>query len=352
MANTAPWLDWGWLKVGPVLTNEEERRAYEAQRSAPAAPQQGPTMEDYIRAQRENAINSYNWTMEEQRKRDLAQRGPAPDRGSPSLFERFYYGPKRANERYGISDETTPMQTIVPDGAVPAGPQAPAAPDQKMYQPRLLSPQTDAQPLGGIPEQQSAPDTPAPVDPIEAIRQQKAMIDAIYPQRPQMDAGYDAVDANMEKERQRMEIMARLAFFSGITKAAGGSWESVGEGLGNAAGVYSQGFERYQQALERKAERMNRANDQRYADEVGRSDAAIGLYKQQQDLEKSRMTDARQRIKDRMSYIDDYFKERLKLAKGTDLEPADPVAVDKIMKEWQISRERGDIVYMNKLEGK
>lgn len=205
----------------------------------------------------------------------------------------------------------------------------------------------DALPSQGqdTPVQQSAVDPQAQA--IADIQRQKAMIDAIYPQRNDVNPAQGQADADMDKSASRTQALAQLAFFSGITQGAGGQWEGVGKGLAAAGQTYSAGFDRYQRALQAKATRAQTANGQKYTDDTARADAAVKLYQQGQTLADKRNTEARQAIKDRQAEIDKYFTTRINLLKGNEMQPTDQGAVDKEMNNWRLSRSRGEIVSNN-----
>lgn len=206
----------------------------------------------------------------------------------------------------------------------------------------------DAMPAAGedTPVQQ-APNVDPQAQAVADIQRQKAMIDAIYPQRQTDDGPQRKADADADKESQRTAALAQLAFFSGITQGAGGQWEGVGKGLAAAGQTYSAGFDRYQKALQGRAARSKADSDENYKDQVGRSDAAVKLYQNDQSLAEKRNTTTRQAIKDRQSEIDKYFTTRIGLLKGNEYNPTDQGAVDKEMKNWRLSRDRGEIVTNN-----
>jgi hypothetical protein len=148
----------------------------------------------------------------------------------------------------------------------------------------------------------AAPAQEAPVDPVAEIAKKRAMIDQMYPQLPPQADG-SALDAETEKEKQRANYLAQLAFFSGVTQGAGGSWEGVGKGLAGAGAAYSEGFSRYQKALSNKMERANERAKEVYANDVGRTDAALKLYQNDSDREIDRLKLQRQEEKDRTDSI-------------------------------------------------
>jgi hypothetical protein len=322
-------------------------------------PQQGPSIDDY---------NAYRQQMEADAQatvqRSMAQTGPQwaadnamvvsnaakqVDQPSAPFPEKYgdwsfwdkvrnpfteggedAYRKARDAERIGL-DETTPAQTVIE--GVPANVPVPT--------PRPLGMDENTPMQTIIPDQEG---NALPVDPIEEIRRQKAMVDSIYPQLPPQDIGQDAIEQEISADRQRANYLAQLAFFSGITQSAGGQWEGVGRGLAGAGQAYTAGFDRYQKALNRKADRMQDTANMKYKSDVASTDAAVKLYGDAQDRKKGEMSEARLRNKERQSDIDEYFKQRLGLAKGDDFNPTDQNAVDRILRDWRISRDRGEIV--------
>jgi hypothetical protein len=142
-------------------------------------------------------------------------------------------------------------------------------------------------PAEAIPQVTQTPAQPV-VDPqtqmIEQIKQQKAMLDQLYPQRSYDNQTQQSADAYALDARKRAAQMAQLAFFAGITNSAGGNWTAVGQGLMNAGAAYDQGFQRYQAALSDQAGRQQSQSDQKYTDEVNRTNSAVNLYQESQKL--------------------------------------------------------------------
>lgn len=220
------------------------------------------------------------------------------------------------------------------------------------------SPQGPLPPVGAGPTGQAAP-MPSPVGPgtpataatmdpnqqaIADIMQQKALINAIYPQRPVDTSAQDKADAELEKDRSRSSSEAMLALMAGIAQGSGGIWTGVGRGLAGAGQAYEQGFSRYQKALQNKADRSKSSADQSYNDQVGRSDAAVKLYAQQQTLTKDAANTARQAFKDKQDDIDKYWTTKIATLKGTDMNPPDQEAIDKAMHLWQISKQHNNLI--------
>lgn len=266
-------------------------------------PQQGPSMEDFWKYQNQNnAMDRIREAQASEGRMMDTRDGAITDRAAMSMEEQ-----RRAAAKQSLSANRMPPEARVhypihdfffpPDGPQPEEAAAPTpAPDPSIQEDRA----TRARPsdLGpgvrptksktvAVPDQQ-------PSDPISEIQRKKAMIDQIYPAMPQFDQGEGALDKEMELEKERAKYMAQLAFFSGITQGAGGSWESVGRGMAAAGNAYSDGFSRYQKALTGRMERMNERQKMQYDNDVSRTDAALKLYqtdservleKQKQDRE-------------------------------------------------------------------
>lgn len=349
-----PWINWDWLKVGPVLTNDKDRAEYEARRNAERQPQQGPTMEDYRRQQAlmaqaatPAAVSTIPYNMNSPQAAADRATSPVTTGNLPAYPERFEdwsFGDKMRNlldpnggaayhKAVGTgSNENTPAQTVMPDAPpIHPGMVPPAADENTPVDTVLPDDQTDATPA-------------VPQDPIEAIRQQKAMVDAIYPRLPPQDIGMGDTMEQDEKQLDRSKYLAQLALFSGITQGAGGQWEGVGKGLASAGAAYSAGFDRYQKAVQNRSDRLQKRVNDKYADDTQRAGMAVDLYSANQKLEKDRMTENRKAIKDRQTDIDEYFKQRLGLAKGNDMTPQDPEKIDAILRDWRISRAHGEVV--------
>lgn len=86
---------------------------------------------------------------------------------------------------------------------------------------------------------------------IMSLEQRLAQLRGIMPpQVPQQQ--YPMI--NEAQERDRMRLMAQLAIAGGIVSGAGPGWEQAGRGFQQAAGIYGEGFERYQRAMERQSD--------------------------------------------------------------------------------------------------
>lgn len=152
----------------------------------------------------------------------------------------------------------------------------------------------------------------APVDPqaqmIADIKRQRAMIDAIYPQRQYDNTQQNAADQYALGARERANQLAQLAFFSGITQAAGGPWESVGRGFAAAGQAYDTGYQRYQSALQDISTRGQARSDQQYSDEASRSGAAVKLYSDQKENEIKLSKQAQEERKEQRKELIERFK--------------------------------------------
>lgn len=205
--------------------------------------------------------------------------------------------------------------------------------------------QTNAQPKEFLPEDPQA--TAPPVDPqqqmIADIQRQRAMLDAIYPQRQTANPDQATADEYGLQARERAAKQAQLALFAGITKGAGGSWVGVGEGLAAAGNAYDTGYQRYQAALQDKATRAKGANDTAYSDDAARTNAAVNLYSDEKKLDIARMKEAGdQRKEDRKELM-----KRFELTKPKESDFPDPDNA-KRMEDWnrrlQMSLERGQYI--------
>jgi len=193
------------------------------------------------------------------------------------------------------------------------------------------------------------PTTPAQpvVDPqvqmIEQIKQQKAMLDQLYPQRAYENPTQTQADAYGLDARKRAAQMAQLAFFAGVTQAAGGQWTAIGQGLMNAGAAYDQGFQRYQSALQDSATRSQTQNDQRYTDEVNRTNSAVNLYQSSQELRLKQQKEIEDRYRESRKEIMERFKtEEPKM--GDYPQPEDHARWEDWRKRYAASLESGNYI--------
>lgn len=350
-----PWLDWGWFKIGPFTPTQEDRVA--AERRYEELRQEEGRQRAANRRDREGIPALVNRPRRpvtltpEQKAASEAAQPPAqpatvdiPPRQFPNNLDQWsihdhLFAPYEEYTRAKGEKAREDNRQAAADRRDMEGPPIPGQPQAApavAETPPTLPPQETGQPAQPTltPQQQM----------IEDIKRQRAMIDEIYPQRSMENPAQTEADAYAEKERERANALAQLAFFSGVTQGAGGSWEGVGKGFAAAGQAHSQGFDRYQRALQAKATRMSDQNDLRYQDEAARAGAAVKLYEGEQDLKKAAITDNRQRQKERRDAIDDYFKKRLDLAEGNEFAPTDQSMVERIMKDWRISRDRDEII--------
>lgn len=181
----------------------------------------------------------------------------------------------------GVGDFLRKMWGIsVPKNIIDALTGGPAEPNQPRTAVQLPDPKAD-------PYQPKPPAVQANVPPpktadelmLEQIAQQRKLIDSIYPKRDTSPTAEQAkADEFSGNELRRTQLLAQLAFASGVTSAGGGSWEKVGGGLAAAGDVYDKGFARYQNTLQGAADRAAKLRDIQYGDELTRSEAALGLY--------------------------------------------------------------------------
>lgn len=173
------------------------------------------------------------------------------------IYKNWNFG--NPNARPPIDERDKPFQgpPMPPELPAEAGPPAEAAPP---------------------PAPATAPVNPYAIDPASLtpdVQQWQEFLRGIMPQRPDTSGAYkEAMDyANRDKERTR--LLARLALASGITASAGGQWKSVAQGLSAAGAVYDDGFKRYQQTLEKAAQRDVDNANQAYEEEAGIAESAF-----------------------------------------------------------------------------
>jgi hypothetical protein len=351
------------FRVGPILTSDEERAAYEKRDAEIKA---GEKADRKARLEAKKGIRQQNANeaaiaYEEERRRNISQQLEAERRAAapyPEKWEDWTWqnrigaalGPQegydaslRAREDYErrngmIGGEDVPFTPLT---GVPQGLGGPA--------PQQQGPQL---PPGGMPQATPAevPVEAAPVDPrqqmIEDIKRQRELIDTIYPSRQFDQSGEAALAADEDKDRERTKALAELAFFSGIAKAGGGAWEQVGSGLAGAGQVYASGFNRYQNALQRRANRSQSQLDQRYSDDAARAGAAVKLYSDEKDATKAALKVAREERKDRRKEIMDYFKT-IEPKVGDFPTPEDQKKRERWQRSLDVSLAQGEIVQMN-----
>ncbi len=186
-------------------------------------------------------------------------------------------------------DLVAPAPSIADPAAAPAAPEGPVLPEQ--------APAPTPRPEQVAPPPVAAP----PVDPNAAVQNgiadKRALLDQVFPQRD-MSTTPEQARANdfAQREMERTNLLAQLAFASGLTAAGGGSWEKIGKGFAAAGQTYDQGFERYNKALQTAADQVAKSRDVRYGDELTRSEAAFKLYadEQKQGATAAREADERQ----------------------------------------------------------
>ncbi len=62
-------------------------------------------------------------------------------------------------------------------------------------------------------------------------------------------------DAYAERQLSRDKMLAQLALAAGVARSGGAGWSDIAGGLEKAGGAYDAGFERYQSALQKSADR-------------------------------------------------------------------------------------------------
>lgn len=373
MAGSDPWINWSWLKIGPFTPTEEDRVAAERRRAELDAKENlggigslrggDPTAAKRVDMSRDNPLqNAVDNASGVANAIGAAQTAADQPAKFPETFDDwtmwdrlrapFVTGGEDAYRKArGLPvDETTPMDTIIPAEQGDGSPESDITRRAREGNVGAVMPTIPEQPTDLAPVEVPAVDPQTQM--IEDLKRQKALIDQIYPQRPVDNTSYQEADAYAASERDRAKNLAQLAFFGAITQGAGGRWEGVGRGLLGAGQVYSKGFERYQDALTTKAKRMVAQREQSYDDQTARTEGALKLYSAEQDRKKGQMSEARLALKERMDNIDTYFKERLKLAKGDEFAPTDQSVADRLMKEWQLSRDRGEITSLTDVKDK
>lgn len=362
MAENDPWLNWSWLKIGPFTPTQEERVAADRRLEeikTQEASDQKQRFDEKRRIRGSNA-NIAAQEFEEERRRNISQQLEAERKAAapyPTQWEMWSLPNKIGSEfsKEGREAKQKALEDYRRRSGIGGGEDVPFSPISGAPQELTQAPQQGPQlPPGWTPPGQApapeVPAEPAAVDPrtqmIEDIKRQRELIDAIYPSRQFDQTGEAALAADEDKDIERTKHLAELAFFSGIAKAGGGPWEQVGAGLAGAGQVYASGFNRYQNALERRANRAQGISDQRYTDEATRSTAAIKLYSDEKELEKEALKTARQEQKDRRKEIMEYF-DTTKPELGDYPDPDRQRQFDEWKRNLEVSLAQGEIVKMN-----
>lgn len=206
------------------------------------------------------------------------------------------------------------------NGPYPASPATELAPvNVPAEKPQDITPQ---------PTPVAATDSPQPQSMEQAIAAYKAQLSGMYPafdynaQTP----SEQALIADQEKDRQRTKLLAQLALSAGIAGAGGGPWESVGKGLAAAGGVYDDGFQRYQKALEGRAQREMSRREAQYKDDFKRTELAADMYSDNISAKQKQATEEK-------SNILKYFETTKPDIKPNDLGEVAPEQIDK-WNEW------------------
>jgi len=343
-----PWLSGPGFSIGPFLTNEEDRRAYERAREMErkAQPNRGGLPSLMMPSDREQSLDQFlapvpqakpqtsapfperleDWSTMDHMRAPFTEGGEAAylkakERQEAERASQLNEADRQATADRRDTEAAPPTPTAGAQGAADAA--TPAAPPSDIPAQPALSPQQQM---------------------IEDIKSQRALVDQLYPSLQYNDASQNEADQYAERERQRANALAQLAFFSGITQGAGGSWEGVGRGFAAAGQAYSEGFNRYQKALQARAERMAQRQELEYEQGVGRTDAALKLYQSQEKAKSDALEKAEERRKDNRSEIYKYFEKRLDTVKGDELNPPDPNKVEGIFRDLRRSLDAGEVV--------
>lgn len=169
-----------------------------------------------------------------------------------------------------------------------------------------------------------------PVDPLQAKYEE---LTKFFGTQDYSNPKQDKADQYAQDEMRRTALLAQLAFASGLTAAGGKSWEKVGKGFSDAAGVYGKGFDRYQNALQDSADRYQKVQIQRQARDDAVKEASVKLYSDE-------LSRSRERADKLMSTIDKMYSEELTAASKNELE-MDPAAIADIQRRRAMSQSLG-----------
>jgi hypothetical protein len=218
-------------------------------------------------------------------------------------------------------------------------------PDPAVSAPATTPPPDSAAPAPGTPPV-SAPDPGAPVDPNSPDNPHampgddlSTFLDFVqkwFPKEGNDNARQAKADAYAAQAGERTRLLAQLAFAAGLTKAGGPMFEGIGQGLGAAAGVYGQGFDRYQRALQDSADRYQEHKDTLYKGDLSQREAALKLYTNAHEDARARAEKRYERLQSQLqTRTNEQYKAELKAADG------DPAKTSDIMARWQKSGDQG-----------
>lgn len=316
MANEPWFYGKGW-SIGPFNWGEDQDNAARkrlAELQAQMAPDAGdPVVERNAALKDLRSSGGFRWVPE------------SPDKIVPSISSPGYFAPFEPSPILA-TPPTIPGAPVAAPASVPeAAPGVPAAAPV-------------AAPPVAVPEELTKPDAPKPlagIDPyLEAIQK-------FFPAPPSPDtSAQQKADANIEADRRRTNLLAQLAFASGLTAAGGGSWAQIGRGFAAAGEVYDQGFARYQKALQDSADRVQKQQGVQYQADVSRREAAVKLYSADQAQQQ-------ERTQKRAEMIDKWFDKELDAIKS-DI-GASPDSIADIQRRRRASLAAGYYIGPNEL---
>lgn len=252
----------------------------------------------------EAGIPSLGWSPEIQEQSDMIQKqfgagyqGPPPPPGDSGggISDWFKENmPETYRIWTGEPATTEPVDEPSAD-EVPADPVLPET-----------APVPEFRPEATPPEAAPAPTPQAPTLE-EEIAERRALIERIFPQRDTgMTPGQQQAQDYAMQERNRAQLMAQLAFASGLTAAGGGNWKNVASGLAAAGGAYSEGFKRYHDALVDYGNLQMKQREAQYERDLGVSQAAYeSVTGERQAASKA----GREAVEKRRKEFMDFFKE-------------------------------------------
>lgn len=121
-------------------------------------------------------------------------------------------------------------------------------------------------------------------------------IDTLFPAYDTSNPKQDAADAYAERANERTALLAQLALGGAMVAGSGKSWEGMGKGFIGMAGMYDQGYERYQKALQTSADRYASTQKDAQGYDLAKRQAALELYT-------SGQTNARETAKDERDFL-------------------------------------------------
>ena len=168
----------------------------------------------------------------------------------------------------------------------------------------------------------------------------------LYPKLDLTNPAQERADRYAAQEAQRTQALAQLAMASGMIASAGKSWQPGATGVMNAAQVYGEGFQRYQNALQSAADRYARQQQAQQQYQVGITDAGVKMY---QTAVTQQREDVRAARKQQVDNINEYFKAQMSVVQnaaraGNMTSEELQAAIDKINTNWQISLSKNQVI--------